>query len=901
MDPMLPSPGFSIPSIGTPLHQPEEDQQILPQAQRAQHTSHGDITPSHHPFAASAFGLPHQSPFALPSSAKTPIHTSEHDDGRDDMKMRLMGNDDDHHGDDVRRTGMGSGSGMGDVEMKPASAMSSVHFQAPSTPAPMTPLTPAGDPGIVPQLQNIVSTVNLGCQLDLKHIALHARNAEYNPKRFAAVIMRIRDPRTTALIFSSGKMVCTGAKSEDDSRLAARKYARIVQKLGFEAKFLDFKIQNMVGSCDVKFPIRLEGLVLTHSQFSSYEPELFPGLIYRMVKPRIVLLIFVSGKVVLTGKCEKLIVWIMSFRDFYWRFNCALWVVLLLNSSSHSIDLGALDDGVLFALKWPGLEPENLIETIEPGAEIIDINTREGESFKCVIPPMETETETSKDEYTGPNALELLEPLVHETSCSFRLESYWTYEVCHGKYVRQYHPDGKAAEVQEYYLGRWDADRYKAEVAKLGESLKRDGPKIPLPTKKIDGMNVPYVEMNMTDGTLCDLRPGSARSVRVLYICYRQGQHQIFSLEETRTCEYEVVVLSPLLCAHPDYRVRDRAHNDVSCYAADADSSAKNRRPFALREMEAESLKLRHQTTVLELSAGSGKRFAFEMNPVTVEEIKDVVDQLSAQKDTPGRDEIGNKEPVGGHRGTVMPVPKPDLPLIYDAKLVEGFLAGTYCLHGGTGWWKYEFCYGKKVLQYHVEIDGSKKSVLLGEFNKDAHMEWLMKNPRKQPIAGIPKKSVSHFYTGGAICDITGQPRHVEVKLKCREPVGGPGTKVTESSNAVTLYLWEPDVCSYVLGVESAILCPLLDTADEYGFLSAPHNNFEIKGIPDNEEPKEEKRVLVGVGEAIPVPLDEASHISKLTPSSDPIPTTAPSSTEYKTFDEEDDERSEEESFIGMR
>ncbi|KAI1295383.1 TATA-box-binding protein [Halotydeus destructor] len=178
---------------------------------------------------------------------------------------------------------------------------------APMTPmaAPMTPMTPitpaSSETGIVPQLQNIVSTVNLGCKLDLKKIALHARNAEYNPKRFAAVIMRIREPRTTALIFSSGKMVCTGAKSEEMSRLAARKYARIVQKLGFEAKFLDFKIQNMVGSCDVKFPIRLEGLVLTHSQFSSYEPELFPGLIYRMVKPRIVLLIFVSGKVVLTG------------------------------------------------------------------------------------------------------------------------------------------------------------------------------------------------------------------------------------------------------------------------------------------------------------------------------------------------------------------------------------------------------------------------------------------------------------------------------------------------------------------------------------------------------------------------------------------------------------------------
>uniref|UniRef100_A0A665UIW9 TATA box binding protein like 2 n=1 Tax=Echeneis naucrates TaxID=173247 RepID=A0A665UIW9_ECHNA len=119
---------------------------------------------------------------------------------------------------------------------------------------------------------NIVSTVNLGCPLDLKFIALQARNAEYNPK----VLQADREPRTTALIFSSGKMVCTGAKSEEQSRLAARKYARVVQKLGFPARFLDFKIQNMVASCDVSFPIRLEGLVLTHQQFSRYKPLLLP-------------------------------------------------------------------------------------------------------------------------------------------------------------------------------------------------------------------------------------------------------------------------------------------------------------------------------------------------------------------------------------------------------------------------------------------------------------------------------------------------------------------------------------------------------------------------------------------------------------------------------------------------
>uniref|UniRef100_A0A915D4P7 Uncharacterized protein n=1 Tax=Ditylenchus dipsaci TaxID=166011 RepID=A0A915D4P7_9BILA len=122
------------------------------------------------------------------------------------------------------------------VPMTPlAGGESSVQNNMPASNIPMMmPATPMTNINAVdvpsPTLQNIVSTVNLGVQLDLKQIALRARNAEYNPKRFAAVIMRIREPRTTALIFSSGKMVCTGAKSEETSRLAARKYARIVQK-----------------------------------------------------------------------------------------------------------------------------------------------------------------------------------------------------------------------------------------------------------------------------------------------------------------------------------------------------------------------------------------------------------------------------------------------------------------------------------------------------------------------------------------------------------------------------------------------------------------------------------------------------------------------------------------------
>ncbi|KAH8065301.1 hypothetical protein JL721_8257 [Aureococcus anophagefferens] len=136
--------------------------------------------------------------------------------------------------------------------------------------------------GATIDVQNVVATVNLRISIDLRTLALSARNAEYNPKKFAAVIMRVREPRCTALVFSTGKMVITGAKSEDAARRGARKFAAIIRKIGFQPKFG-------------------EALVYAHAKFSSYEPELFPGLIYRLVIPKTVLLLFVSGRMVLTG------------------------------------------------------------------------------------------------------------------------------------------------------------------------------------------------------------------------------------------------------------------------------------------------------------------------------------------------------------------------------------------------------------------------------------------------------------------------------------------------------------------------------------------------------------------------------------------------------------------------
>ena len=151
------------------------------------------------------------------------------------------------------------------------------------------------------KIQNLVATVSLGCSIEPEKIALSVSNAEYNPRRFAAVIMRLREPRTTALIFKTGKMIVTGAKDIQESQNAAKLYVKIIQKCGFPAQVVDYKISNISATVDFGFPIRLEGLMYAHHSNCTYEPELFPGLVYRMTNPKVVLLIFVSGKVVITG------------------------------------------------------------------------------------------------------------------------------------------------------------------------------------------------------------------------------------------------------------------------------------------------------------------------------------------------------------------------------------------------------------------------------------------------------------------------------------------------------------------------------------------------------------------------------------------------------------------------
>lgn len=151
-------------------------------------------------------------------------------------------------------------------------------------------------------IQNVVSTFFLGRKkLELKKICARAKYLEFNPHKFAAATIRLKHPRTTALLFGSGNIVCTGAKCEADSRYACRQTVNILQRTGLKVGFKRFKIQNIVGSCALDDPIDLLQMQNDFGPYVSYEPELFPGLIFRLRSPKIVFLLFRSGRLVVTG------------------------------------------------------------------------------------------------------------------------------------------------------------------------------------------------------------------------------------------------------------------------------------------------------------------------------------------------------------------------------------------------------------------------------------------------------------------------------------------------------------------------------------------------------------------------------------------------------------------------
>ena len=151
------------------------------------------------------------------------------------------------------------------------------------------------------KIENVVASATLNQEVDLNAVASAFRNVEYRPEQFPGLVFRLKRPKTATLIFNSGKMVCTGAKSEKEARRAIMKVVKSLKDAGIIIVGKPaIKIQNIVASAILGGRIDLERAAYELKR-TMYEPEQFPGLIYRMENPKVVILLFASGKLVCTG------------------------------------------------------------------------------------------------------------------------------------------------------------------------------------------------------------------------------------------------------------------------------------------------------------------------------------------------------------------------------------------------------------------------------------------------------------------------------------------------------------------------------------------------------------------------------------------------------------------------
>ncbi|MFH1849607.1 MAG: TATA-box-binding protein [archaeon] len=151
------------------------------------------------------------------------------------------------------------------------------------------------------EVVNIVVSTSLEHDIPLEKMAATLSNTEYNPEQFPGLVIRVKDPKTSALIFSSGKVVCTGARSMDKVEESIKKIIKSLEKIGIKITVKPvIKIQNIVASGSIGMDLNLNTLAMKLEN-TEYEPEQFPGLVYKLADAKATFLLFSNGKVVCTG------------------------------------------------------------------------------------------------------------------------------------------------------------------------------------------------------------------------------------------------------------------------------------------------------------------------------------------------------------------------------------------------------------------------------------------------------------------------------------------------------------------------------------------------------------------------------------------------------------------------
>ncbi|XP_019851529.1 PREDICTED: endoplasmic reticulum lectin 1-like isoform X2 [Amphimedon queenslandica] len=388
-------------------------------------------------------------------------------------------------------------------------------------------------------------------------------------------------------------------------------------------------------------------------------------------------------------------------------------------------DYNPFDDSIKFEVTWPGcnndFSEKKLLEEDEASASGQELlTTFDNEQYKCTIPTQllsdKEENEISSDALL-PHVL--LEPILLSDDCVILVDGYWSYEMCYGKQLRQFHEERNQEELKvvEYNLGKFN----KLEAA---------APPNPPPTWPYLNIDYPYYEVSLSDGSPCDIKDDMGRTTKVMIIC--DPEHRTASslvmVKETSTCQYEAVIATKSLCKNKAYRVKDEPVHSIQCLPV-KDSPSK---PLRL---------VQHESSMKDISFSKDTPSLFRPQSNT--------DMSPAQ----GAGAINSDSQFD----------RSQLPL--DSTFVANFLSGSTCILGSfSSWWQYELCFKGYVRQFHKEGGIIRQTITLGTWSEEAHRQWFSKMGKGKQSAN----HVTHLYVSGDVCDLTGQPRQARVKFRAQ-------------------------------------------------------------------------------------------------------------------------------------
>ena len=481
-------------------------------------------------------------------------------------------------------------------------------------------------------------------------------------------------------------------------------------------------------------------------------------------------------------------------------FQLCIFSLILLSISTSELDfLRVLDDLISYRIVFKNYEEYEKLATpneqgqwtVKQDENWVKMKSADDEEYTCLLPVIQSNTKKRIENYVGPSPAELLEPLYKVSDCSYRMEPYWNYEVCHGRYILQYHDEKETKVRRQYYLGNFYSTQAQMEAKKFDQ--------LNPPKRKVGDDSQAYYPVTYVHGTTCDIT-NHPRTTTLIYVCEEGAKNFIQSINEISSCTYEIVIMTSRLCAHPSFQKAPTKEHEIQCFTG-PNIKTESAKPKSLINIENEGSNQFMKEFGTYTGAKDFLNSIFERvdsNAAELAQINALLEAIKSSKKEPSA--IGSKF---NKETKIVSSSSPEY--------IQEFWQGKNCLKSGTGYWKYEVCFGKKVSQFNDSPGKQRQTILLGNFDQQAQIEWIEKNPHKAPLIEEDKVvQANYIFNGGDKCDETGKPRTCELRIRCRK----------DSADKVVIYLMEPETCSYIMVVESDLLCEGLEKVDKNGLLA---------------------------------------------------------------------------------